>query len=38
VRDPGLIPGQESPLEKRMATYSSVLSWRIPWVEKPGGL
>ena len=30
--------GQEDPLEKGMATYSSILSWRIPWTEEPGGL
>ena len=30
--------GQEDPLEKRVATYSSVLSWRMPWTEEPGGL
>ena len=30
--------GQEDPLEKEMATLSSVLSWRIPWTEEPGGL
>ena len=30
--------GQENPLEKRMATHSRILAWRIPWVEKPGGL
>ena len=29
--------GQEDPLEKGMATYSSILAWRIPWSEKPGG-
>ena len=29
--DPGLIPGQEDPLEKGMATHSSILAWRIPW-------
>ena len=29
---------QENPLEKGMATYSSILAWRIPWTEKPGGL
>ena len=29
---------QEDPLEKGMATYSSILTWRIPWTEKPGGL
>ena len=30
--------GQENPLEKEMATHSSVLAWRIPWMEKPGRL
>ena len=30
--------GWEDPLEKRMATHSSVLAWRIPWTEEPGGL
>ena len=30
--------GQEDPLEKKMATCSSVLAWRIPWTEEPGGL
>ena len=30
--------GQEDPLEKGMATYSSILAWRIPWTEKPGRL
>ena len=30
--------GQEDPLEKEMATYSSVLDWRIPWTEEPAGL
>ena len=29
--DLGLIPGQENPLEKEMATHSSILAWRIPW-------
>ena len=28
----------EAPLEKEMATHSSVLAWRIPWTEGPGGL
>ena len=28
----------EDPLEKGMATYSSILAWEIPWTEKPGGL
>ena len=30
--------GGEDPLEKEMATHSSILAWRIPWTEKPGGL
>ena len=30
--------GQEDALEKEMATHSSVLAWRIPWTEEPGGL
>ena len=30
--------GQEDPLEKEMVTHSSILAWRIPWIEKPGGL
>ena len=30
--------GQEDPLEKEMATLSSILAWRIPWTEEPGGL
>ena len=30
--------GQEDPLEKEMATHSSILAWRIPWTEEPGGL
>ena len=30
--------GQEDPLEKDMATHSSILVWRIPWTEEPGGL
>ena len=30
--------GQEDLLEKGMATYSSILAWRIPWTEEPGGL
>ena len=29
---------QEDPLEKEMATYSSILAWKIPWAEEPGGL
>ena len=30
--------GQEDPLEKEMATYSSILAWEIPWTEESGGL
>ena len=30
--------GWEDPLEKRMATHSSILAWRIPWTEEPGGI
>ena len=30
--------GQEDPLEKCMATHSSILAWRIPWTEEPVGL
>ena len=30
--------GREDPLEEGMATHSSVLAWRIPWTEEPGGL
>ena len=30
--------GQDDPLEEEMATYSSILAWKIPWTEKPGGL
>ena len=30
--------GQEDPLEKEMATHSSILAWRIPWSEEPGEL
>ena len=28
--------GQEDPLEKEMATHSSILTWDVPWIEKPG--
>ena len=30
--------GQEDPLDKGMATHSSILAWKIPWMEEPGGL
>ena len=31
-------PGWEDPLEKEMAVHSSILAWKIPWTEEPGGL
>ena len=35
----GSVPGLgRSPLEKEMATHSSILAWEIPWTEEPGGL
>ena len=36
--DVGSIPGREDPLEKEMATHSSILAWRIPGTEEPGRL
>ena len=30
--------GSEDPVEKGTATHSSILAWRIPWIEEPGGL
>ena len=36
--DPGLILGREDPLEKEVASHSSILQWRILWTEEPGGL
>ena len=38
ARDMGLILDSEDPLEEEMATYFSILAWRIPWTEEPGGL
>ena len=38
ARDPGSIPGWENPLEKDMATHSSILAWKFFWTEKPGRL
>ena len=38
MRDAGLIPGPEDPLQESMATHSSILAWKIPWTEEPGGL
>ena len=44
VRNPPSVPetwvlylGWEDPLEEGMATHSSILAWRIPWTEEPGG-
>ena len=36
--DLGSIPGSEDPLEKGMVTRFSILAWRMPWTEEPGGL
>ena len=36
--DLSLIPGSGRPLEEEMATHSSILAWKIPWTEEPGGL
>ena len=36
--DLGSVPGSGDPLEEEMATYSSILAWRIPWTEEPGRL
>ena len=38
VRDVGLIPELEDPLEEGMETHSNILAWRIPWTDKPGEL
>ena len=38
IRDTGSIPGSRRSLEKGMATHCSILAWRIPWAEEPGGL
>ena len=37
-RDSRLIPGQANPLEKEVAAHSSILAWKIPRTEEPGGL
>ena len=34
----GSVLGQENPLEKEMATQSSILAWEVPWTEEPDGL
>ena len=36
--DMGSILGREDLLEKEMATYCSILAWKVPWTEEPGGL
>ena len=36
--DPGSSLGWEDPLEKEMATHSSTLAWKVPWMEELGGL
>ena len=38
VGDVGSILGQEDPLQKEMATHSSILAWEIPWTKEPGWL
>ena len=38
VGDADSIPGSGRPLEKEMATHSSILAWRTPWTEEPGEL
>ena len=38
ARDPGFIPGLERSPDEGNATHSSILAWRIPWAEEPGGL
>ena len=38
IRDLSSVPGLEDPLEEHMIIHSSILAWRIPWTEEPGGL
>ena len=38
AEDTGSIPGSGRSLEENVATHSSLLAWRIPWTEEPGGL
>ena len=38
IRDVGSIPRSGRSLEEGMSTHSSILAWRIPWTEEPGGL
>ena len=37
IRDTGSILGREDPLEEGTATHTSILAWRMPWTEEPGG-
>ena len=37
TRDAGLIPGWDDPVEVKIQTHFSILVWRIPWTEEPGG-
>ena len=37
TQDTRVLPlGQEDPVERKMATYSSILAWKVPWTEEPG--
>ena len=38
IRDASSTPGSERSLEEKMTTHFSILDWRIPWTEEPGGL
>ena len=38
AKDDGSIPGSGRPLGQKMATHASILAWKIPWTEEPGGL
>ena len=38
LRNTGMSPDQEDPLQEGMATHSNILAWRIPWTEEPSGL
>ena len=38
IEDPGSVPGSGRSLEEEMTTRPSILAWRIPWAEEPGGL
>ena len=38
IRDTGQMLGQNDNMEEGMATHTSVLAWRIPWTEEPGGI